>query len=190
MALKDRFGKPADPEKIKKLIKKYGGSESDVWAISSGNGFVRFDGNTVVLRRTMFGRIDVGKGEKRIPVRHITAIQLKPASPIEGFIQFSIGGANEVKSRFGRQSWDARSDENSMSFGLVEQVQFERLRDAIEASLAAPAAPAAPAASPATQTAPSADPIEQLRKLAELRDAGVISEEEFTVKKTEMMGRL
>ena len=92
-----------------------------------------------------------------------------------------------MKSRFGRQSWDARSDENSMSFGLAEQVQFEQLRDAIETSLAAPVAPAA---SQATQTAPSADPIEQLRKLAELRDAGVISEGEFTVKKTEIMGRL
>ena len=96
MALKDRFGKPADPEKIQKLIKKYGGSESDVWAISSGNGFVRFDGNTVVLRRTMFGRIDVGKGEKRIPVRHITAVQLKPGLAHRG-VHLTIfnGGSSE-----------------------------------------------------------------------------------------------
>jgi hypothetical protein len=184
MALKDRFAKPVDREKMKKLANKYGGSETDVWAISSGHGFVRFDGNTVVLRRTMLGRINVGKGEKRIPVRQITAIQIKPASPLEGFIQFSIGGGNEVKSRFGRQSWDARSDENSMPFALMEQAQFEALRDAIEASLAAPTASTeAPAA-----VAP--DALDQLRKLAELRDAGVLTEHEFTEKKAVLMQRL
>tara|TARA_B100000614_G_scaffold183029_1_gene163656 strand:- start:3510 stop:3611 length:102 start_codon:yes stop_codon:yes gene_type:complete len=31
---------------------------------------------------------------------------------------------------------------------------------------------------------------EQLRKLASLRDAGILSEEEFALKKTELLGRL
>lgn len=173
-----------DPEKVKKLIKKYGGSESDVWAIGSHSGFVRFDGTTVVMRHTAIGRLIVGKGEKHIPVRQITAIQIKPPSPLMGFIQFSIGGGNEVKSRFGYQSWDARSDENSLEFGLAEQGQFLALRDAIEAAIAAPTVvmSSAPSAEP--------DPLDQLRKLAELRDAGVLSEQEFTEKKAEIMRRV
>jgi hypothetical protein len=163
MTLKDKLGKPADPEKIKKLIKKFGGSETDVWAVCPGFGFVRFDGTTVVIRQTSVSRIVVGKGEKRIPARQITAIQIKPAGPfVTGFIQFSLGGSNEVRSSFGRQSFDATKDENSMSFSLAEQNQFEALRDAIEAA----------AASPQTgQPAPAADPLDQLRKLAELRDS-------------------
>lgn len=183
----DRFtGKDTapNPEKVRKLIQKYGGSESDVWAISAGYGFVRFDGTMVIIRRTAMGRLTVGKGEKRIPVRHITAVQIKPPSPVEGFIQFSVGGGNEVRSRFGHQTRDARSDENSLTFGLSEQDQFRTLCEAIEAAIAAPpvAVVSAPDAAP--------DPLDQLRKLADLRDAGVLTEDEFTEKKAELMGRV
>lgn len=38
--------------------------------------------------------------------------------------------------------------------------------------------------------APQVDVTEQLRKLASLRDAGILSEEEFALKKTELLGRL
>jgi hypothetical protein len=37
---------------------------------------------------------------------------------------------------------------------------------------------------------PLGDPAEQLRKLAELREAGLVSEEEFQAKRTEILGRL
>jgi hypothetical protein len=50
----------------------------------------------------------------------------------------------------------------------------------------APAAPPAPAA-PAQ---PAQDPIEQLRRLGELRDAGIVTPEEFAAKKAELLGRL
>jgi hypothetical protein len=36
----------------------------------------------------------------------------------------------------------------------------------------------------------SADPLQQLRRLAELRDGGVITEEEFNNKKTELLSRI
>ena len=169
-----------DPEKVKKLIEKYGGSETDVWAIGQG-GFVRFDGTLVILRRTGLGRATVGKGEKRIPTRAITAIQLKPAGALtNGFIQFSFGGSDERRSAFGRQTFDAAGDENSMVFTRKGQPQLEALRHAVEASLATTST-AAPTPS---------DPYEQLRKLAELRDAGILSEEEFSAKKAELLGRL
>jgi hypothetical protein len=32
--------------------------------------------------------------------------------------------------------------------------------------------------------------VDQLKKLAELRDAGIVSEEEFEAKKTELLGRM
>jgi len=44
---------------------------------------------------------------------------------------------------------------------------------------------------PAHSTAaPADDPLAQIERLAELRDKGVISDEEFNAKKTELMGRL
>jgi len=42
----------------------------------------------------------------------------------------------------------------------------------------------------ALQPAPAADPIEQLRRLGELRDAGVLTSGEFESKKAEILGRL
>jgi hypothetical protein len=50
----------------------------------------------------------------------------------------------------------------------------------------APAA-AAPQAAPGT---PTESPMEQLKKLAELRDAGIVSEEEFEAKKAELLSRM
>jgi hypothetical protein len=47
------------------------------------------------------------------------------------------------------------------------------------------------AAAPATVAAPAQpDPIEQIRKLDELRAAGVLSDEEFQQKKTELLAQL
>ena len=59
----------------------------------------------------------IGKGEKRIPLASITAVQWKPAGPImSGFIQFTIPGGNEVRSRYGSQTRDAGKDENTVIF--------------------------------------------------------------------------
>jgi len=47
-----------------------------------------------------------------------------------------------------------------------------------------PSTPVAPTAPPVS------DPIEQIRKLGELRDAGILSEEEFAAKKAEILSRM
>lgn len=44
---------------------------------------------------------------------------------------------------------------------------------------------------PATQTlTPARDPLDQIRQLGELRDAGVITSEEFETKKTELLSQI
>jgi hypothetical protein len=73
----------------------------------------------------------------------------------------------------------------------VDAADAEKLRSLImdqvlggSAHAAAPAAPTAPAA-------PSGDAlIEQIKKLGELRDAGILTPEEFESKKAELLGRL
>jgi hypothetical protein len=52
------------------------------------------------------------------------------------------------------------------------------------------AAPPPQAAAPPPQAppAPAADPIEQLTKLGELRDKGVLTEEEFAAQKAKLLG--
>lgn len=169
-------------KQIEKAIKKYGGSPEDVWAVGQmGSGFVRFDGQFVHIQHSgILSRASVGKGSKRIPVRSITAIHLKPAGPVvSGYIQFSIGGANEARARFGRQSFDAASDENSIMFTKKEQPYFEALRDALESAIATP-----------QSTGSASDPVQQLKGLSDLRDAGILTEEEFAKKKDEILRRM
>ena len=40
------------------------------------------------------------------------------------------------------------------------------------------------------QLSPPADPIDQLQKLGQLRDAGILTEEEFQAKKSEILSRM
>jgi hypothetical protein len=50
--------------------------------------------------------------------------------------------------------------------------------------------PSTPPPPPAPSVPWADDPMEQLRKLAELKDAGILTEEEFTAKKAEILSRL
>jgi hypothetical protein len=154
--------------------------------VKGHNGTVVWDGTFVTIRRKGFlARATVGKGEKRIPVGSITAVQWKPAGGlVNGFIQFTIGGGNETRSRFGAQTMDAVHDENSVIFVKSQMRAFEALRAEIEQAIAARHAPV-------VQTTPAApDPLAHLKQLAELHAAGVLSDNEFNTKKAEILGRL
>ena len=110
---------------------------AEVIELKGVNGTIIFDGNMVIIRRSgAMARMTVGKGEKRIPVRSVTAVQFKPAGmAVRGYIQFTIPGGNERRSAPGRQTTDAAKDENSVLFAKGDQAAFENLRDAIEARL-------------------------------------------------------
>ena len=47
---------------------------------------------------------------------------------------------------------------------------------------------AEPAPAPAAPAAPAADPIAQLKQLAELKDQGILTEEEFAAQKAKILG--
>lgn len=147
------------------------------------NGQVRFDGRFVTIdRKGVLARLSVGKGEKRIPVAAITAVQWKKPGPmVNGFIQFTVAGGNERRSRFGSQTTDAARDENSVVFSRGQARWFGAIRAAVEAAIADQHRPAAAAA---------AGPLDQMAKLAELHAAGVLSDEEFTAKKADILDRL
>jgi hypothetical protein len=150
------------------------------------NGTVRLESDFLTISRKGFmARASVGKGEKRILLNQLTAVQLKPAGPvINGFIQFTVGGGNESRSRFGSQTRNAAEDENSVIFTWAKRVEFEALRDAVERAMADRHRPQQHAA-PATPSIP-----EQITQLAGLRDAGILSDQEFETKKQELLARM
>jgi hypothetical protein len=51
-----------------------------------------------------------------------------------------------------------------------------------------PAYQQAPAPAPAPAAAPAADPIQQLKELAELKQQGILTDEEFAAQKAKILG--
>ncbi|MDP9412537.1 MAG: SHOCT domain-containing protein [Pseudomonadota bacterium] len=137
---------------------------------------LREDG--ITIRRDTEGRnliLHGLKGEKRIPYRSVTAIQLRvPGELTSGYIQFSIlGGLESARGIF-----DATTDENSVLFLSEQTPRMVALRDFIEQRIGG--TPAAPAV---ISTA------DELGKLADLRDRGAIDAGEFEAAKAALLKR-
>jgi hypothetical protein len=77
---------------------------------------------------------------------------------------------------------DAQKDENSVTFTKKALGDLEAVRDYIEQRLSVAHGPAAAVGEP--------DVADQIRKLAALRDEGLLTPEEFESKKADLLGRL
>ncbi|MFC7934381.1 DUF4429 domain-containing protein [Streptomyces cinereoruber] len=143
-------------------------------------GQVSFDGEYVTItRRGLLARAGVGKGEKRIHISQISAVQWKPPGVlVNGFIQFTLPGGNERRSRFGSQSVDAAHDENSVMVTKKQAPAFEELRAAINEAIAQQHQPATP-------EAPSV--ADELLKLHQLLETGAISTDDYEAAKTRLL---
>jgi hypothetical protein len=70
---------------------------SEVIEVKGHTGTIRFDGRMItIVRKGVLARTTVGKGEKQIPLAHVTAVQFKPAGlMVNGYIAFTVGGGVE-----------------------------------------------------------------------------------------------
>ncbi len=115
------------------------------------------------------------KGDKEIPIEHVTSVQFKGAGLTAGYIQFTLMGGLEAKGGV----FQAGRDENSISFYKGSQKQFEQAKELIEERRRAITAREAVAA-------PSA--AEELARFADLHKQGVLTDEEFAAKKKQLLG--
>ncbi|XTZ18194.1 DUF4429 domain-containing protein [Micromonospora echinospora] len=149
------------------------------------NGTVTFDGAFVTIARSGMARLTIGKGDKRIPAASLTAVQWKPAGAlVNGFIQFTLPGGIEQRSRAGSQTFNAAQDENSVVFTRKQQPAFEQLRHAVEQAIAQRyAAPQQYAPAPAASSV-----ADELTKLGQLVQQGLLSREEYDQQKARLLG--
>jgi hypothetical protein len=119
----------------------------------------------------------VGPPAARPDVLQTPCISSRPL--VNAFIQISISGGVERRSKYGAQTNDAVRDENSVVFLKKQQPAFEHLRDSIEAAISGLHRPAPPAA--------PANISSQLAQLAELRTTGALSETEFQTAKLSLL---
>ena len=136
------------------------------------NGLIAIDGDWLTIERK-------GVGDRRIPLASITAVQLQQARMFtNGFIRFTVPGSPEFRG--GVQS--AMRDENAVTFRRGQAKGFNMIRAAVEQSITAHAGARSGAGEP--------DIPEQIKKLDELRDQKLITDEEFEAKKAELLDRL
>lgn len=89
----------------------------------------------------------------------------------------------EVKSVLGHRTLRIHTSHDDLTFKTLESRDLvDEFQSRLEAQRDAPVVAATPAA--------VGDPIEQIRKLSDLRDAGVLDEEEFQAKKAQLLARL
>lgn len=93
----------------------------------------------------------------------------------------------ERKSFMGHRSIRLHTSHDQLEFKTFDKDQEQSLVAAIETGRSAAASTVAPSA-PDAPDAPDAS--DMLRKLAGLRDSGVLTEEEFSAKKAEILARI
>jgi hypothetical protein len=149
-----------------------------MWAIGV-NGQIEVDKNWVTIRRRgVLAFATQGlKGEKRIPLASITTVQMKKPGLSNGYLQLAVLGGIEARGGV----FDATKDENTVMFGHAQTPEFERIRRYIEDVIIQRANPTAAALAPVSVA-------DELGKLAALRDAGVLTDEEFQQQKHRLLG--
>lgn len=120
------------------------------------------------------------KGEKRILYNSIMAVEYKKATTIApGFIQFSIPGADRMGGNL-----SAAADENSIIFDASKNQTTQQIVDYIERRRIEISKPQVIQVTQKQQTFS----VDEIKKLKELLDMGIISQEEFAAKKKQILG--
>jgi hypothetical protein len=108
-------------------------------------------------------------------------------------IKMNQRDAQRIEDHTGKKPEDLTEQELEAAINDLD-IETQELTDAdvavIEAVDAEPAAPAAAATEPAAAPPPPAqtDYITELKRLAELRDMGIVTPEEFEAKKKQLLG--
>jgi Short C-terminal domain len=149
---------------------------SAIFEAKGHSGTVVVHPNKVVLKYRRF--LGSGKGEKEIRIKSITGIQIKKPGLMSGFIQFAFSGSSEQK---GRSVFDAAKDENTIMIANKSQYEMMlRVKELVEQYQDQAENISTPQAQSST--------ADELKKLAELKDLGILTEEEFTAKKKQLLG--
>jgi hypothetical protein len=143
------------------------------------NGTLLLTDIAVTIKRGAKGFLLGGgmlRGDKTIPYSSIAAVQLKKAGMTAGYLQLTLVGGPEAK----RGLIEAASDENTVNFQSWgdSNKKFEEAKQLIERRMLESKAGG-------SQQGSAAD---ELAKFSELKDKGVISEEEFQKKKAQLLG--
>lgn len=142
-----------------------------------GDGLKVYEDRIVISHSGVANFFAMGiKGDKTVYYNDLTAVEFKKAGWTSGRIQFSLLGGRESVGGF----LDSLSDENTITISPKENEIAEKMvayiQNKIKESRQAKSGPAAISAA------------DEVLKYKNLLDMGVITQEEFDAKKTQLLG--
>lgn len=140
-----------------------------------------FENKVAITPKGLGALVNKGlKGTKEIPFSSIGAIQFKKAGFLtNGYLQFSIVGGNENTGGL----FAAVRDENSFLFRVRDNDQVLKIKEFISSEVLAVKTPQMTAPTPTATSSLSGE----LQNLADLKEKGVLSEEEFQAAKKKLI---
>jgi len=150
-------------------------SNNDQKEFKGYNGTLILTDTGAIIKRGAKGFLLGGgmlRGDKTIPYSSIVAVQMKKAGMTAGDLQLTLRGGSEAKSGL----FQSTKDENTVNFHSGKNKIFEEAKQLIEERINA-----------GSQSNKSSN-LDELEKLAELKEKGIISEEEFNAKKKSILG--
>jgi len=152
----------------------------DLLSAKGFDGNVTFDGTVVVIERNR------SKVDKRIPVGSITSVQWSPPRGLNGFIlgniTFTIPGENFIPQQ-GVKIGKGVVNPNAVNFKKPAAKDFEVVRDAINAAIEKGSEDSNTPVVPQNPVSVG----DELKKLADLRDSGILTETEFDAQKAKLL---
>ena len=136
-----------------------------------------YEDRVVIDRRGVMGFLTHGlAGTKSIPIDSIGSIQLKKGGILtNGYIQFGIVGGREALGGI----FKATEDENTVMFGASENNEAVQIKEFIEE---------VKRNHNTGSTSKQFSPADELKKYKELLDMGAITQEEYEMKKKQILG--
>lgn len=119
------------------------------------------------------------RGTKEIPISKITSIHFKKAGIVSvGHLRILFVGGEQTKNGLFNRS--SNTLENTILFDKKQQSNFEKAKKIIEEKMEI-------LDNSQSQEQPPKSGIKDLEKLAELKEKGIITEEEFNAKKKQIL---
>ncbi|MCY7683278.1 SHOCT domain-containing protein [Bacillus velezensis] len=140
----------------------------------SNTGSITVSRSKVIIKHKR-GTYHGGK-EKEIQIKSISAVEMKkPGKILAGYISFIFSGSKEAS---GKWVIDAAKNENTLMIGKKQYPDFLKCKELIDQYIEE-------AQSSSAAAGPS--DADELMKWAALKDSGAITEEEYEVKKREIL---
>jgi len=142
------------------------------------NGTIVLTDTAVIIKRGAKGFFLGGgsiRGDKTIPYSSIVAVQYKKAGLTVGYLQLTLRGGSDAKAGI----TEATKDENTVTFASKKTGElFWELKEFIEKK----------AHETQSGQSQSSNQLDDLEKLAQFKEKGIITEEEFAAKKKQILG--